>query len=237
MAPDARGRRNPGRSAAPPPARIVDGRVSLADDLSADDALLAAGAAAVHVAVLADRAVSVGVGVPLSAPYLNRARAEGYSIVRRSSGGTGVLHAPGDLAWSLVLPRDHRLVGRDYLRAFDRLGRGVVECLADHGVTATWIPAPGLSEEFCLLGHRGQVLATNAGIVGGAAQHATRAALLHHGTLTARLDRPTVTRLFDLGGARGVDRLSSLAEAGLVAPLEQLVPALADRLAREIERS
>ena len=222
-------------SLAHPPARLVDGRVSCADDTSADDRLLAAGAPAVHVAVLADRAISVGVGVPPTAPFLDRARAEGYSVVRRSSGGTGVLHAPGDLAWSLVLPREHRLVGRDYLRAFDRLGRGVVRFLADHGVRARWVPAPGLSEEFCLLGHRGQVLATNVGIVGGAAQHATRTALLHHGILTARIDRTTLARLFDLGGARAVDRLSSLAEAGLVTPLEELAPALAEALAREVE--
>ena len=233
MEPDARG--GVGGATPPSPARIVDGRVSCADDVSADDRLLARGAAVVRVAVLADRAVSVGVGVPLSAAYLNRARAEGYSVVRRSSGGTGVLHEPGDLAWSLVLPLDHPLVGHDYLRAFGRLGRGVVRFLADHGVTATWIPAPGLSEEFCLLGHRGQVLATNAGILGGAAQHARRAALLHHGTLTARLDRPMVARLFDLGGARGLDQLSSLTEAGLSMPLEKLAPALADALLREVE--
>lgn len=226
-----------GSSAAPERAHlVVDGRVFLAHDTAADDTLLAVGAPAVHVAVLADRAVSVGVGVRGSAPYLDRARAEGYAVVRRSSGGTGVLHAPGDLAWSLVLPRNHPLVGRDYLRAYGRLGRGVVGFLADHGVSATWIPAPGLSEEFCLLGHRGQVLAARTGIVGGAAQHVTRTALLHHGTLTARIDRPAIARLFDLGRARAVDRLSSLAEAGLDHPLEELVPALADALARELER-
>ena len=223
-----------GSSAARPPVRIVDEHVSCADDTATDDTLLALGASAVHVAVLSDRAVSVGVGVPPSAPYLDRARAEGYSIVRRSSGGTGVLHAPGDLAWSIVLPRGHRLVGRDYLRAFDRLGRGVVDCLADHGVITTWVPAPGLSEEYCLLGHRGQVLATSVGIVGGAAQHATRTALLHHGTLTVRIDRPTVERIFDLGAASAVRRLSSLAEAGLLLPLEELVPALVESLVREV---
>ena len=218
------------------PARIVDLGVSCAEDTAADEVLLARGVPAVRVAVLSDRAVSVGVGVRMSAPYLDRARAEGYAVVRRSSGGTGVLHAPGDLAWSLVLPRDHPLVGRDYLRAYDRLGHGVTAFLADRGVSASWVPAPGLSEECCLLGHRGRVLATATGIVGGAAQHATRTSLLHHGTLTARLDRATMRRLFDLGHSRAADRLSSLAETGLVTPAEELAPALAEALAYEVAK-
>lgn len=218
------------------PVRVVDLGVSCAEDTSADEALLARGVPAVRVAVLSDRAVSVGVGVRMSVPYLDRARAEGYAVVRRSSGGTGVLHAPGDLAWSLVLPRDHPLVGRDYLRAYDRLGRGVTAFLADRGVGASWVPAPGLSEEFCLLGHRGRVLATATGIVGGAAQHATRTSLLHHGTLTSRLDRATVHRLFDLGHLGSADRLSSLAEAGLANPAEELAPALAEALEHEVAK-
>ena len=146
-----------------------------------------------------------------------------------------MLHEAGDLAWSLVLPRDHPLVGRDFHRAFDRLGRGVSETLSEHGVRATWVPAPGLSEEFCLLGPRGQVLATPAGIVGGAAQHATRTALLHHGNLAVRLDRDAVRRLFDLGAPTAADRLGSLAGAGLRTPPEELAPALAEALARTIE--
>ncbi len=221
----------------PVPARVVDRGISVADDIAADDALLAAGGPAVRVAVLADRAISVGVGVPGTAPYLRRARAEGYPVLHRSSGGTGVLHEVGDLAWSLVLPREHPLVGRDFHRAFGRLGRGVAETLTEHGVRSAWVPSPGLSDEYCLLGHRGQVLATPAGIVGGAAQHATRTALLHHGNLAARLDRGAVTRLFDLGAPTAVDHLASLAGAGLRRRPEELAPMLAAAIARAIEDS
>lgn len=222
--------------ASPPFARRVDGRISCAENSYADDALLAAGRPAVRVAILGDRAVSVGVGVRPTAPYLHRAQTEGLAIVRRSSGGTAVVHTPGDLAWSLVLPRDHPLVGRDYLRAYERLGRGVVRVLADTGVETGWVTAPGLSKDLCLLGSRGQVLAARTGIVGGAAQHATRTALLHHGILVARLDRATVQRVFLLGESGAAGRLSSLADAGLSTPAEALAPALAEALAREVTK-
>ena len=227
----------PGRSR-PVPVRLVHGPVSCAQDLAADDALLAEGRLAVHVAFLSDRAISVGVAVPATAAYLDRARSAGLAVVRRSTGGTGVLHGPGDLAWSLVLPRGHPWVGSDYLRSFGRFGEGVRRWLSELGISSRWVDAPGLSEEYCLLGPRGQVLAGDRGILGGAAQHRTRSALLHHGSITTRLDRTTLRRVFDLGGPGAADRLSSLEEAGLgPRPPEQLSAGLAEALARELERA
>jgi lipoate-protein ligase A len=186
------------------------------------------------VAVLADRGLSVGVGVPESAAYLARARSEGIAVVRRSSGGTGVLHGPGDLAWSVVLPRDHALVGRDFVHAYDRLGRGAVRFLRARGRTARWDPAPGWSEDCCLLGGRGRVLTVDGRVLGGAAQHASRSALLHHGILPFRLDRPAIARVFDLSSPGPVDHLTGLAEQGVDRPTEATARSLAEALVAEI---
>lgn len=214
----------------------MERELTCAENLRRDDRALAAGAPAVRVAVMSDRAVSFGIGVPPTASYLDRARAAGFAVERRSSGGTGVMQAPGDLAWSLVLPRDHPAVGRDYLRAYDRLGRGVVRSLAGHGLAVSWVSPPGLSDEYCLLGTRGLVLSAPSGIVGGAAQHLTRTALLHHGHLAVRLDREVLCRIFDLEGAGGAGRLSSLEEAGLTTPVGELATSLAESLERELDR-
>jgi lipoate-protein ligase A len=196
--------------------------------------MLRAGVPAVRVAVLADDALSVGVGVPDSADYLARARAERVPVVRRSSGGTGILHAPGDLAWSVVLPRSHPLVGRDYVRAYARLGRGAVRFLRGEGHEAAWAPAPGVSDGCCLLGTRGEVLEVGGRILGGAAQHASRTFLLHHGILPYRLDRADLSRIFDLTSPGPADRLAGLVDLGMERPSEGTARRLAEAIAAEL---
>jgi lipoate-protein ligase A len=192
--------------------------------------LLRASAPAVHVAVVDRTVLSVGVGVPDDAPYLRRASEAGIRTARRSSGGTGILHLAEDLVWGVVLPRADERVGRDFVRAYGRLGAGVVTALSTHGVSAEWGPAPGLSEEYCPLGPRGQVLESGGQIVGAAAQHVTGTALLHHGTLSRHMDRALVARLFSLADPGVADRLAGVDERGVLDPAD----ALAEQLARAI---
>jgi len=195
-----------------------------------DEAILRRAVPAVRAAVLTDRAVSFGVGVRPNAPFLVRAAKEGVPAVRRTTGGTGLLHAPGDLAWSVVLPRADPRVGDDFVRAYDRLGEGAVRFLAERGVTAKWQKPPGTDPEYCLLSARGSVLVHEGKVVGGAAQHLAGGALLHHGILPVELDRPLLRRLFELS-ANSVGRLTSLRELGVVGGSEELAWKLAARLA------
>ncbi len=137
------------------------------------------------------------------------------------------MHLPGDLVWSVVLPRSDPLVGNDFLRAYGRLGRGAVEFLHNLGLSAAWTPALGLAAQYCTLSERGEVLSARDRIVGGAAQHLTSSALLHQGTISTELDRPLVDRLFDLNAPSPTARLSSLRELGTTAPPEELAERLA----------
>jgi lipoate-protein ligase A len=175
-----------------------EGAVDAADHLACDEALLAAGAPAVRVASVRGPIVSLGVGQPPDPAAAVRARALGIPVVRRRSGGTGLLHLDGDLVWSVVLPRDDPRVGTDYARAYARLGEAVTLALDDLGIAARWTPAAGTSETYCLLAARGHVLAVGARAIAGAAQHVTRHALLHHGTVNVHLDRRRLERLFDV---------------------------------------
>jgi lipoate-protein ligase A len=200
------------------------------EEFLADEQVLRSGAPAVRVVTLADVALSVGVGVRGDAEYLARARAAGITVVRRTSGGTGVLHGTGDLAWSVVLPRTDPRVGSDYVHGYGRLGAGVLRFLDGLGLPAAWGPPPNLVPGFCVLSGRGQVLTVEGRILGGAAQHVTRSALLHQGMVALAVDRERIAELFEISHATLTERLTGLRELGVATAPD----ALAEKLAREI---
>lgn len=205
------------------------GPVAVFEELRRHESLLRRGRETTRVAVVADRAVSFGVSVSPAAPYLARARSERIATVPRTSGGSGVLHLPGDLLWAIVLPRADPRVGRDFVHAYDRLGEGVAQGLAAVGVRARWVAPPGLVEDYCPLSSRGHVLEVEGRVIGAAAQHATARALLHHGGVSWSVDRDCVDRLFALPVNGPSSRLGGIGE---------IMPAL-DRgsVARSLERA
>ncbi len=204
-------------------------------DVGQDEALLRHGRPTVRVGILADRSLSLGVGQPDEAAAARRATAHGLAVVRRSTGGTGVLHLPGDLAWSVVLDRTDPRVGRDFVRAYGRLGAGAVRFLAERGVAAGWVPAPGLSDEACLLGRRGEVLSAGPRILGGAAQHLTAASILHHGVIAVEGEPDLEAELFDVPTALLRARRAGLRELGVTLSSEWLAARLLEDLARSLE--
>jgi lipoate-protein ligase A len=163
-----------------------------------DEEALRRGRAVARVAVLARGALSVGVSQGEDSPCIQRARKLELPVVRRSTGGLGIWHAPGDVVWSLVLPRNDPRVGRDFSRAYARLGAGPVRVLEELGVPCAWKPPLGLAGEYCLLSGRGAVLTVDGRAIGGAAQHLSREALLHHGVLPYRLEPTRLQQLFEV---------------------------------------
>jgi lipoate-protein ligase A len=189
--------------------------LTAAENIAADDRALRAGRPAYRVGVIADRTVSYGVGVQADAPFVLRCEAEGVPAHRRSSGGTGFLHQPGDLVWSVILPRNDPRVGRDFLRSFARFGAGASSFLSGRGVPVHWVPAPGVLHDYCPLSDRGEVPEGRGRILGGAAQHLSGATLLHQGTFSLTVDRPLLDRLFDPASSGASQRLGSLREMGI----------------------
>ena len=211
---------------------------SLGESLRADEHALRSARASARASVLSERAVSYGVGVRGTPAYLARARELGVPVVRRTTGGTGLLHLPGDIVWSIVLPRTDPRVGRDFVRAYDRLGQGVVRVLAELGVESRWSDPPGLADDYCPLSGRGAVLWARSRIVGAAAQHLSRDALLHQGSLSLTIDRPLVARLFDIADPTIPERLGGLTELRPPLPSpEPLARRLAAALSDGLERS
>jgi lipoate-protein ligase A len=214
----------------------ADSPAPFASILRVHEDLLRRGVPAVHVAVVRGAVVSVGVGVPEDAPYLRRAEALGVATARRSSGGTGILHMDRDLVWGIVLPRSDPRAGRDFVKAYPRLGRGLVAALVGWGLAGEWAQAPGLSEEYCPLGHRGEVLEVGGRIVGAAAQHLSGGALLHHGTLSLRIDRDLLARVFRMDDPAAADRLVGLEELGVRDRPERLADQVGHALVDQLEK-
>ncbi|MFZ0829554.1 MAG: hypothetical protein WCB18_02645 [Thermoplasmata archaeon] len=211
-------------------------RVTPAEYTRTDEELLRVGRPASRVSVLASSALSVGVSQREDAPCILRARRLGIPVVRRSTGGLGLWHAAGDLVWSLVLPRSDPRVGNDFLKAYPRLGAAAVQLLAGLGVSATWRLPTGPDSEYCLLSGRGEVLTVDERALGGAAQHLTRDALLHHGVLPYRLEPRRLQELFDLS-PEVVDRtLTSLDRFSNQIPPTELAQRLGSALASDSER-
>ena len=192
--------------------RLLDLDASPEEQAARDRQLLDQAAPAVRVALLRSSAISLGVSQTDDAPAARRAREVGIPVVRRGSGGTAVFHAPGDVTFTIILPRSAALVGRDFTRAYGRLGAGVVERLRSWGVAANWTDPPGLSEEFCLWSSRGKVLSVGGRVLGGAAQHLTATTLLHHGLLLGDPHRDALRRLLELPEGLLKDRLVGLNE-------------------------
>src|SRR5579859_2295028 len=203
--------------------RTSEAAVTSEEYLRLDEKLLREGRETTRVAVLSGPALSIGVSQRENAPCVVRARRLGIPVVRRSTGGLGLSHGPGDLVWSLILPRSEPRVGNDFSRAYARLGAGVVRFLAETGVTAAWQPPRGPPCEHCLLAGRGDVLRVGDRALGGAPQHATREALLHHGVLPYRLEVSKLAELFDLspvvveGSLTGLERVTGGIPPGVLA--------------------
>jgi len=97
-------------------------------------------------------------------------------------------------------------------------------------VAVRWTDPPGSDPEYCLLSARGSVLKHGDRVLGGAAQHLSEKALLHHGILPLEpLDRPLLRELFGLT-ARAAGRLTSLRELGVEGAAEELAWKLAASL-------
>ncbi|MHB8352221.1 MAG: lipoate--protein ligase family protein [Thermoplasmata archaeon] len=198
---------------------LLDGAGHQARDIE----LLRAAAPAVRIGVVTDLYLSLGVAQPDGAPCAVRARELGIPVLRRSSGGTAVLGRPGDLLWARVLPREDPGVGRDYVRAYGRLGAGATAFLRGLGATdVDWKEPSGISEELCLMSTRGRVLTCGGRTVGGAAQHRTSRALLHHGILMREVDPTLLAELFRIPEPIVRRQLVGLVEWAPEVPARQL---------------
>lgn len=79
--------------------------------------------------------LSLGVAQPVSDIDLQRLQQNGWSLVRRPTGGRAILHTD-ELTYSIIAPKDHPLVEGSILESYQRLSQGLLHTLRLLGIDA-----------------------------------------------------------------------------------------------------
>lgn len=177
-------------------------------DLAREEELLRAAAAGRPVLACwswTGPVVVLGHGQPEEDADLELCRSRGIPVVRRITGGTGIVHAR-DLAASLALPAGHpaaRTIHGSYALLLDILETALGAC----GV-AVERPAPGPPGKrgerspICFEDALGETLARSGRKVAGCAQARRRDAVLVHAHLHLTLDTGLYAAVFGVPEAR-----------------------------------
>jgi len=177
-------------------------------DLAEEEALLSDVAANARPFLLAygwDRPVLVlGYGQEPSEVNLAVCRERGVSVLRRCSGGAGVLHQ-GDLALSLVLPGDHPWAG-SIAGLYEEFVAALQGGLHTLGVKTTRSQAHGHGgrprSAICFEDHRAETLLLGGKKVLGCSQARRRGAVLIHGALLLGVDAELQSEVYGVSRER-----------------------------------
>lgn len=198
--------------------------------LSREERLLeeAASAPLLYLYRFGRRAVVLGYAQDAEEADLEACRRMGLPVLRRLTGGTGVLHEES-LSLSLGLPAGHPLAAgvHGLYGSFVAVVEGVLSSL---GLPVRrWRPddgSPRRRSPLCFEDHRGETLLLDGRKVLGCAQTRRRFAVLVHGVLPLSLDPEAAAAVFRLDPAR-----VRAAMAPLPLPAGLTPPALGERLA------
>jgi lipoate-protein ligase A len=159
---------------------------------------------------------------------LDAARALGFTVARRLSGGGTMIVEPGrTITYSLYLP-ESLVAGLSFVDSFAALDAWAVDCLRGLGVPAGYRPINDI--------------VSPEGKIGGAAQARRRGVVLHHTTIAHAMDTSLVARLIRIRrervsprGVRSAEREVSPLERWLPLGRDEVVGALADCFRRRHE--
>ncbi|MBF5046166.1 lipoate--protein ligase family protein [Aggregicoccus sp. 17bor-14] len=191
--------------------------------MALDEALLEEAAAnpdfrpTLRLYVFSPGCLSLGRTQKLASVDAEGARAEGLHLVRRVTGGSGVLHH-GELTYSVVA-RTAPPFADDIEQNYTLLSRALAAGLARHfGVSAELEPSrpaagPGAAHGACFLTPALKELKVGGRKLVGSAQRRVRGALLQHGALPLRTDYALHGRLFGLAPERLRGAMVDLEEA------------------------
>jgi lipoate---protein ligase len=148
------------------------------------------------------------------------ARALGFTVARRMSGGGTMIVEPGrTITYSLYAP-ETLVAGRSFVDSFAFLDAWVVDCLRGLGVPAGYRPVNDL--------------VSPEGKIGGAAQARRHGFVLHHAAIAHAMDTDIVARLIRIGrervsprGVRSAERTVSPLDRWLSLDRDAVVAALA----------
>jgi lipoate-protein ligase A len=141
-------------------------------------------------------------------------RENGIDYIRRITGGGAVYHDfNGEITYSILLPRRHRLAPEDILKSYKLLCSGIVVGLAQLGIDAEFKPINDIVS-------RGKKISGNA-------QTRRHSCVLQHGTTLLDLDVEVMFSILKVPKEKISDKM--------IADVKQRVTSISDILQRDIE--
>ncbi len=221
-----------------PPKPLIETRISIGGlplkDLETEARIFQRAKPAIFCYCWPSPVLVLGYAQPVSDIDLEICRARRIPVLRRSTGGTGVLHHR-DLSLSLVLPADHPWAGGItilYDRFLEVLESGLGEAGAE--VERRRDPPPGGRERssICFEDQLADTLLREGRKVVGCAQLRKKSAVLIHAAISLNLDVESYAAIFRVSPGR-IRR--GLAEALPGADPEELAGLLSRKLAAALE--
>lgn len=156
--------------------------------------------------------VSLGVQQRLADVDLARAGARGLDVVRRPTGGRGIVHGP-EVTYSVVAPIDDPHVAGALLESYRRISAGLLAGLERLGIRASAERAGrdpvGRRQQNCFVAISHYEVTVDGRKLIGSAQTRSPRWLLQHGTLLLEYDAALWERVFP-GGGRTRESVASL---------------------------
>lgn len=214
---------------------LLDPPLAAAENMRRDEALLARGEPALRLYGWMPEAISLGNSQRIDELDPHAVRDYRLEVVKRGTGGGGILHNASEVTYAVVVPIDHPALPRGLPASFAYLGGGVRTALRALGLPAELESVPDLTRDaLCYVRQQGTNLVVHGKKISGGAQRRTRNAILQHGTLIVDRDEARLARVFGTSEANVTARVTSLRLEGVDPTRTALVAALVAGFASDL---
>lgn len=206
---------------------LLDGHLTAAENMRRDELLHAAARPIVRLYGWKPEAVSLGNSQSEADIDLDVVREYGLDIVKRGTGGGGILHNAVEITYSVVLPIQHPQLTANIAESFGLLSRGVVNALRALALPAELESMPDRTRDaLCYVRVQGTNVMVRGRKISGGAQRRTKWAVLQHGTVIVDRDEARLARVFRADTAMIDAKVTSLTLEGITPAREAIIDAL-----------
>jgi lipoate-protein ligase A len=206
---------------------VLDGHLTAVENMRRDDVLLARAEPVVRLYGWAPEAVSLGNSQTDAVIDLDVAREYSLDVIKRGTGGGGILHAATEITYAVIVPIDFPTMPRDLPGSFAFLGDGVLRALRALGLLAEIDSQPDRTRDaLCYVRQQGTNIVVGGKKISGGAQRRTRNAVLQHGTVIIERDETRCARVFRTNVETITSRVTSVRAEGKDPTRPQVIDAL-----------